>query len=45
LLDDTDTKLALAKSARQKSDLKQSATLLERVLESRLQVYAQRFKL
>jgi hypothetical protein len=45
LIDDTEAKLILARSVRQKGNLKQAATLMERVLQSRTSAYAQRFRI
>lgn len=45
LLDDTGAKLILAESVRAHGDLRQGATLTERVLESRIAAYAQRFQI
>jgi hypothetical protein len=43
LVDDTGTKLLLAENFASKGDWERAATVFDRVLEARLQVYAQRF--
>lgn len=45
LVDDTEMKLILARSAKEKGNRAQAAALLERALEARTQAYAERFHL